>query len=1500
MATAREVAEAYIQVNGDMRRFRDAVRTQGRDIADKAGEDLGKRFNKSFGDELKKGDSFKSLADSASFKDLERDFQSLAKATRTKDFDQFFRRFNSNTELSRRRVLAVTSEMQKFGRITPQEVNRVIKSFDQFIDRQKQATNFDNAQFRNRIKEMERDFQEFASLSDHKGFERFWRRFGDDSSAARKRVTEVTREMVKNNRMTEAQSKALRDMAREYDNGLKAAERARIASEQARAAAKKEEEANRKAEKARLAAKREEEAQARRIAAEHEKARKAAERQAERNRRLYKSFEELQKVTAVKDLEKDFERLARASRDGNFRTFFRSMESDAGKARARISEVTDEMVKMGRMSDDSRVRVKLMFEEFDKGNRTIRGLQKNYQRFISIGQKGLASLSRSWRGLDSTVRLVLGLIAISAGQIASILSALASTAVSVVSSVGMALGAIIPLAGVAVTAALSIGLMTSAMEDMRAQFPAVESGIQRIKNSWQDLTAAFAAEAGPGLGRMLNALADQMARFDFGTPMGRAMGGISDAFASALTSPGVTAFFRSLTQEYPRAFESFGRGAANVFSALGSLMAGAAPLAERLGSMFERWSEGLANAAERARESGAMSEIFDRVGDSVSAVMNVIGSLGRAIGAVFMATSGHGNDLLNSFAKMIDRFTAWVKSAEGQKRINEWLDTGNKLLGPMGDLVGGVGTALAKMVTPDTIQKAGDFLTIMGEWLPKLADVLLAVNELDILGNLARLLNMVSDAIRPLMPHLTNMADVIGNSVAGAIENASPLFESLAKAFEPLLKRFSEFMQDVGPQFVDAVGRISESLGPVIDAFGRVADFIQSILLPIFQWLVEGIIAGVVDAFEGLGKMVGGVVDLVSSLIEGDWRGAWNALGDIVSGVIQLVWGVLQVWIIGKIMGIIRTLATGAVRLISTGWNGLVNITQTVWTSIWTFIQTAWTGILGVITAVGTAIWGFVSGAWENIRAVTETVWTAISDAISFAWEWITTTVQTVLASVIAFIITGWETVSSTTSAVWEGISTFFSSVWEGISAVVQGAITFIQTIISTIWTAITTFISTTLSNIQTIFSTIWTAIKTVVSNNVNNIRSVISTVWNGIKSFISTTMNAIRTTFSTIWNAIKSVISSVVNGIRSTISSVWNGIKSFISNTMNAIRNTFSRIWAAIKTVITNNVNNIRSTISSVWNGIKSFISSVMNGIRNTFSTIWNAIRNTISNVVNGIRSVITSVWNGIRNIISSVMNSIRNTISSIWNAIRNIISSVVNGIRNAVSIGFNGARNAGVNAFNSMRNAVSNTINGLLNSVRTAANGIKNAFSNIVGSMRTIGRNIIQGVINGVGSMGGMLANAARNVAKGAMNAIKGIFGIKSPSREMRKVGVWIGEGLNLGLGDEEKEVAKGMEQLGEAALSGMDVRKYMNAGADAAEAFANGLSSVDLTGILEPKLNDLSRRAGVQPVGTGRPREEDLRYQRAGGTTIEEGAIQVSTPAQDGKIVAKQMVDELVRTL
>lgn len=84
--------------------------------------------------------------------------------------------------------------------------------------------------------------------------------------------------------------------------------------------------------------------------------------------------------------------------------------------------------------------------------------------------------------------------------------------------------------------------------------------------------------------------------------------------------------------------------------------------------------------------------------------------------------------------------------------------------------------------------------------------------------------------------------------------------------------------------------------------------------------------------------------------------------------------------------------------------------------------------------------------------------------------------------------------------------------------------------------------------------------------------------------------------------------------------------------------------------------------------------------------------------------------------------------------------------------------------------------------------------------------GYNFVDGFSWGMGTVN--LWNAAYNIGRNALDAIKAALGIKSPSREAKKVGNFFGQGMALGIDGSKKDVEKSSQSLADTALSGLDI--------------------------------------------------------------------------------------------
>lgn len=98
--------------------------------------------------------------------------------------------------------------------------------------------------------------------------------------------------------------------------------------------------------------------------------------------------------------------------------------------------------------------------------------------------------------------------------------------------------------------------------------------------------------------------------------------------------------------------------------------------------------------------------------------------------------------------------------------------------------------------------------------------------------------------------------------------------------------------------------------------------------------------------------------------------------------------------------------------------------------------------------------------------------------------------------------------------------------------------------------------------------------------------------------------------------------------------------------------------------------------------------------------------------------------------------------------------------------------------------------------NQVNSTANTLQNSSFNV-------GGNLSQGLINGLNSKSGAVWNAGYGIGQSAVSGMKRGADTHSPSKLSRQIGAFLGEGLILGMQDEETPVERAAESLAETVL-------------------------------------------------------------------------------------------------
>jgi phage-related protein len=87
----------------------------------------------------------------------------------------------------------------------------------------------------------------------------------------------------------------------------------------------------------------------------------------------------------------------------------------------------------------------------------------------------------------------------------------------------------------------------------------------------------------------------------------------------------------------------------------------------------------------------------------------------------------------------------------------------------------------------------------------------------------------------------------------------------------------------------------------VMNAIGKVIKFI----LPMIFDTVKFYLNAVVNVFKGVFNIIAGVVKVFTALFSGDWKGMWAGIKQVLTGAVQAIWGLFNLWFVGKIAGVL-------------------------------------------------------------------------------------------------------------------------------------------------------------------------------------------------------------------------------------------------------------------------------------------------------------------------------------------------------------------------------------------------------------------------------------------------------------------------------------------------------------------------------------------------------------------------------------------------------------------
>ncbi len=357
-----------------------------------------------------------------------------------------------------------------------------------------------------------------------------------------------------------------------------------------------------------------------------------------------------------------------------------------------------------------------------------------------------------------------------------------------------------------------------------------------------------------------------------------------------------------------------GKTATDAFGRLGLSMDDLAGMSQE--DMFETTLAALQGVEDQTERAALANDLFGRSGselapllaqssESIEELRNQAHDMGMVL----------GDDAVNGAVKLGDTIDMLKRAGGGLMN-----SLGTALM-PVLQSVLDIIVQNMPMIQNLFTQLAPVLASVFENLLPPLID--LAVTLLPpILTLIEQILPFLGTLMDAIMPVLIQLLGTLLPPIMQIVEAVLPLLLQLIEPLLPLLQPILALLQP----FIDLLMMIIEPLTeilnlilpPIIALFTEIATRVLPVLSTALGWLAE-LVGGVVkNAFntirpiiEGLKTILGGIISFIKNVFTGHWKGAWEGIKQIFSGIWDSFVGIVKAplnWIIGGLNAFIKSL----------------------------------------------------------------------------------------------------------------------------------------------------------------------------------------------------------------------------------------------------------------------------------------------------------------------------------------------------------------------------------------------------------------------------------------------------------------------------------------------------------------------------------------------------------------------------------------------------------------
>lgn len=470
---------------------------------------------------------------------------------------------------------------------------------------------------------------------------------------------------------------------------------------------------------------------------------------------------------------------------------------------------------------------------------------------------------------------------------------------------------------------------------------------------------------------------------------------------------------------------------------------------------------------------------------------------------------------------------------------------------------------------------------------------------------------------------------------------------------------------------------------------------------------------------------------------------------------------------------------------------------------------------------------GFIDNVIPVVEQALSSIGTLVEQIIPEALELIPTLISDFLPSMI----------DSASSLINGLVNAMESNIGE-ISSI---AFDLVQTLVFTIANTLPSLIDMAGTIVNTIALGLQNNSSVLVGSAISIVKSLIDNISGSLPLFLDVGMQIIKQLGTGVTNALPEIIETVTTLVTNLIETFVSNLDGFVTVGLQIVDSLLTGLISAIPTIATQIISSIPdiieagltlflglvdglveaipqivamlpTLIDSTITALSESIPLIMEAGIELFMALVDALPEIIDALVEALPQIIDSIvnffagdgWTNILEASIQMMQAIIEAIPTIVSSLTSAMPQIISAIASALTSNAPAILSAGITTFEVLVEGLVQVGASVVSTIGEMLEEWVSQITGTVSSWTSAGVALITGLWNGFKSMIGTVTEGISSWATSIISAVKAKFGIASPSKVFKQIGVYMAEGLGLGweeeIGDVNNKIDKDLKYEGE----------------------------------------------------------------------------------------------------